>query len=127
MLDHMLFDLKKWFSINDDAVEQNISDKRFIATPKQVVVSAGATIYWAIGQSDEVKTDTTYHVWCVGYDLRHQRYVYVLDQGIPLHGAHYISVDDKHIKNVIWEGVKPSKPRLTGLLTALRRVVISWL
>lgn len=135
MLDHMLFDLKKWFNV--DTTKADVSNNTFTAVPTHVLIHKGA----GVENLTPVVNASAFSITTVGdivapclgansdsyiIGRRGNELLNIYDDASDFTWSVLIATVPKSTCEPKW-GVKPSKPRLTGLLTALRRVVISWL
>lgn len=110
MLDHMLFNAKKWFNVDDSQTQITANGKRWFAIPTKVVIKSGANINQVHGITSQLVSETTFSV--VGYFNEYDNvYPYLL------HGTYTskyldntetntatVQVDKEDVKKVIWGG-----------------------
>lgn len=119
MLDHMLFNLKKWFNVGDNADKVMANGRTYYALPSKVTVSAGQEI---LENSNEIASrvplyDATLNVRGFvnstensdSYYIAHGKVIVQSSadplKTITLNDASY-DVKPNQIKKVIWGGKK---------------------
>lgn len=125
MLDHMLFNVKKWFNVDDSQTQITANGKRWLAMPTKVVIKSGANINQVHGITSQLVSETTFSV--VGYFNEYDNvYPYLL------HGTYTskyldntetdtatVQVDKEDVKKVIWGG----KTFLSHVCKAFKRML----
>lgn len=125
MIDHMLFNVKKWFNVDDSQTQITANGKRWLAMPTKVVIKSGANINQVHGITSQLVSETTFSV--VGYFNEYDNvYPYLL------HGTYTskyldntetntatVQVDKEDVKKVIWGG----KTFLSHVWKAFKRML----
>lgn len=108
MLDHMLFNVKKWFNVADKANNVVIDNKEFIAIPKKITCKKGArfAVYFDITRYTTIESKTiTLKVDGIFHSQNKFYYLIVGDIGSYSGNPFCISLDDPYV-TPIWGGKK---------------------
>ena len=150
MLDHMLFNLQKWFNIADNTNSVNANNRTYYTFPRSFSIPANTDITFNYGGenvSDSDVADINYsqnttrqngqqmdNIACIGIKVKNSTIYYLFNSNVPIlnsvskiewvttNGEATVKASD--VKNVIW-GKKSLLIHLYQALRAITRKVVT--
>lgn len=106
MLDHLIFNKLKWWSITDNQDTLQANGKNWLAIPKQVTLPRGSNVKADDGTSVTTDQDATLVISGVGQDVYYTNSTVHTDGSSGIYTTRLFNrmIRKNQVKNVIWGG-----------------------